>query len=96
MQKAINDGKSILIGGHSVMSMSAQAIDILFIREYDIPVENPFEGYDDFIPLFITFDPLLDMWSYTVGNKSGVADTKLELVEKVWTLVREWEEHERS
>ena len=51
---------------------------------------------DDFIPILITFDPIMDMWSYTVGEHSGVADTKTELVQKVWMLVREWEENERT
>ena len=59
-------------------------------------VEDPYEDYNDFIPLLITFDPILDMWSYTVGNQSGVADTKHELVKKVWELVREWEENEHA
>lgn len=59
-------------------------------------VTDPFEDYHNFIPLLITFDPILDMWSYTVGNQSGVADTKTELVQTVWNLVREWEENERA
>lgn len=95
MAQEIHDGKSILIDGLLAMN-TLEAIDILAIRRYHMFVTDPYEDYDNFIPLLITFDPILDMWSYTVGNQSGVADTKTELVHKVWNLVREWEENERT
>ena len=48
--------------------------------------------YDYFLPIMITYDELTDMWSFYVGDEIGVADTKQELIEKIWTIVREWEE----
>ena len=38
----------------------------------------------------ITYDEMIDMWSYYVGEHTGVADTKQELVEKVWDLIYSW------
>ena len=48
--------------------------------------------YDDYLPIMITYDELTDMWSFYVGDEIGVADTKEELIQKVWGLIRAWEE----
>lgn len=54
------------------------------------------EGYydEEFIPLIVFYDPEIDMWSYTVGHISGVADDKEELVYTVWNIVRNWQQNQ--
>lgn len=47
---------------------------------------------DEFLPILITYDEVIDMWSYKVGYAFGVADNEHELVEKIWKHVREWNE----
>jgi hypothetical protein len=46
---------------------------------------------EDYLPILVTYDELTDMWSFYVGDEVGVADTKQELLEKIWSLIREWE-----
>ena len=49
-----------------------------------------FEDSEEYLPIMITYDEMIDMWSYYVGEHTGVADTKQELVEKVWDLIYSW------
>lgn len=41
----------------------------------------------DFLPIIFTYDELTDMWSYYIGGHAGVADSKQELVDKVYELI---------
>ena len=49
-----------------------------------------FEDSEEYLPIIITYDEMIDMWSYYVGEYTGVADTKQELIEKVWDLIYSW------
>jgi len=52
------------------------------------------ERGNEYTPIAITFDELLGLWSYEVGEYIGVADSKEELVHKIWTLVNDWNEND--
>ena len=54
-------------------------------------MENAEWSSSDFIPVIVSYDELTDMWSYTVNDISGIADTKEELVQQVWELINNWE-----
>jgi hypothetical protein len=51
---------------------------------------------EEFLPILISYDELIDMWSYHVGDHVGVADDKSELVSKVWELIRKWNDGEED
>ena len=47
---------------------------------------------DEYLPIAITYDEMTDMWSFYVGEHVGVADTKEELVKKMWDLINNWKQ----
>lgn len=48
------------------------------------------EEYEEYLPIIISYDEEIDMWSYQVGDEAGVADTRSELIDKIWDLVYDW------
>ena len=47
----------------------------------------------EFIPIAITYDEELDLWSYEVEDEVGVAENKSELIEKIWLYIRSQQEN---
>lgn len=44
---------------------------------------------DNFVPVIITHDEAMGLWSFYVGDEYGVAETREELAQKIWNIIRE-------
>lgn len=43
----------------------------------------------EFIPITITYDEELGLWSYEVEDEVGVAEDRMELVHKIWSYIKQ-------
>ena len=55
------------------------------------------EEYEiEYIPISIVYDEEFGLWSYEVEDEVGVAESKSELIEKIWFYIKsqsaDWDE----
>ena len=48
----------------------------------------------EFIPIAITYDEELGLWSYEVKDEVGIAEDKTELIKKIWNYIRSQTEND--
>lgn len=42
----------------------------------------------EFIPIAITYDEELGLWSFEVEDEVGIAEDKTELIHKIWSYIK--------